>query len=91
MRTHRWGPYKEGDQTQHSLLLRRVVILARGLALALYALTVCQSAVAAPQVASRATDSLDDWFASETTVSLNGTFWLTLEPTVPMQKVPPRA
>ena len=46
--------------------------MARGLAPALYALTVCQSAVAAPQVASRATDSLDDWLASETTVSLNG-------------------
>ncbi|OQE13293.1 hypothetical protein PENFLA_c051G07899 [Penicillium flavigenum] len=46
--------------------------MAGGLALALYALALCQNPVAAPQVASRATDSLDDWLASETAVSLKG-------------------
>ena len=44
--------------------------MARGLSLALCALTLSQSAVAAPKLVSRA--NLDTWLDSETTFSLNG-------------------
>ena len=39
---------------------------------ALYALSFGHAAVAAPQLAARATGSLDTWLASETTVARQG-------------------
>lgn len=39
---------------------------------ALCALALGQAVVAAPQLVSRATESLDTWLASETTVALDG-------------------
>jgi glucoamylase len=41
-------------------------------AYALCALALGHAAVAVPQLSPRATVSLDDWLATETTVSLNG-------------------
>ncbi|KAF9883667.1 hypothetical protein FE257_003101 [Aspergillus nanangensis] len=46
--------------------------MTRLLTLALYALTLAPSVIAAPQLAARASTSLDAWLATETTVSLNG-------------------
>lgn len=46
--------------------------MTRILTLALHGLALVQSVVGAPQLAPRATTSLDAWLASETTVALDG-------------------
>ena len=49
-----------------------IIIIMAPIWTALWALTLGQAVLAAPQLAARATSSLDTWLASETTVARQG-------------------